>query len=337
MFKGRFVAAILSAVIFFLTASPVLAGGGPVEFRTEPNNYIDPHEQYVVYARVYAAGTYPTYCKNCLIHLEFENPDSSDYIAQSSERTDDDGRIYAKVTSKISGIRTLIVKNRTIITSEGAAVTANSYISLNFIGESATSPVPSTYPMPGAPKMVYPVDGQTLDLEGAYMFKVKPVEGASGYLFGLFQNGNMVYENYRDGKYLSSNGEFALWENNPFHAKFHNGEVKVMIRAYVGNQWTDAREITIILRPRGGTASTTSTNSVVSTTVTAPKLPVMPPTIQPSQKVIVITDSSASAVLQKRIDELQNKLEQSQQKQSVLENRLNLIISWIKSFFPFFK
>lgn len=116
----------------------------------------------------------------------------------------------------------------------------------------AITPVPTTIPTSslGAPEMVYPQNGQTIDLEGAYMFKVKPVAGAGGYLFGFFQNGVMIFENQRDTGTLSPNGEFAIWESDPAHVKFRAGEVKVMIRALVNNNWTDAREIIIILKPR---------------------------------------------------------------------------------------
>lgn len=111
-------------------------------------------------------------------------------------------------------------------------------------------PVPIPIIMPGAPEMVYPLNGQTLILEDAYMFKVKPVNGARGYLIGLFQDNTMIFDNYRDTKTLSLNGEFAIWQDNPFHNKFHAGQVKMMIRAYVNNKWTDAREITITLKSR---------------------------------------------------------------------------------------
>src|SRR5437763_1778065 len=71
------------------------------------------------------------------------------------------------------------------------------------IGTTASSGIGTTNPItspqtPGAPDMVFPQNNQILDLEGAYMFKVQPVAGASGYLFGLFQDNVMVYENWRD-------------------------------------------------------------------------------------------------------------------------------------------
>lgn len=115
---------------------------------------------------------------------------------------------------------------------------------------SAPITIPVIVPMPTAPEMVYPKNGQVLDLEGAYMFKVNPVTGASGYLFGLFQDNVMVYENYRDTKQLSTNGEFTLSPSNPAHARFHTGNMTVMVRAFVNGKWTDARTISINLKPR---------------------------------------------------------------------------------------
>lgn len=82
------------------------------------------------------------------------------------------------------------------------------------------------------------------------MFKVKPVAGARGYLFGLFQNGQMVYENYRDTRQLNPNGEFVLTQSNPAHAKFHAGNMTLMVRAQVNGKWTDARTITVTLKQR---------------------------------------------------------------------------------------
>ena len=49
------------------------------------------------------------------------------------------------------------------------------------------------------PVFVYPIDGQTIDYEGSYLFKVEPIANAQGFLWGFFQNGVMVWENFRDG------------------------------------------------------------------------------------------------------------------------------------------
>lgn len=313
----------IGLTVLFLSATSLFAGGGAVAFTITPNSQLNPGEQYVVNVDVHTQKSSPNPCNNCYIKLALQNPQSSDYIAQSSDYTDENGRIYAKVISKIAGNRTVYVTNlkdidESDITSE-AIMTAN----LNYSGGV----------MAGAPEMVYPQDGQVLDLEGSYIFRVKPVAGASGYLFGLFQNGIMVYENYRDTGYLNGT-DFALWESNPAHNKFKTGEVKVMIRAMINNQWTDAREITIYLKTRGSSQEVVTTvveNSPESATTKA-KLPV----IQPSKTVVIVNDSSASAELQKKVEELEQKLVASQEKQSALENRLDQLIKWIKSIFPFF-
>lgn len=97
---------------------------------------------------------------------------------------------------------------------------------------------PTTGPVP-VPAVVYPVSGSTLTYGGSYMFKVRPVAGADGYLFGFFQNGQMVYENWRDDGSLSSNGEFAIHPDNPSHGAIKPGNLKVMVRAYRDGRWSD--------------------------------------------------------------------------------------------------
>jgi len=99
------------------------------------------------------------------------------------------------------------------------------------------------------PSFIYPVDGQTLDYEGAYLFKVTPVEGADGYLWGFFQENVMVWENFRDEGGLSGT-EYGILEGSIGHGKFATGPVQVWVRASINGQWTDPTVITIYLKPR---------------------------------------------------------------------------------------
>ena len=101
----------------------------------------------------------------------------------------------------------------------------------------------------GGPVFDYPVDGQTLDFEGWYLFRVHPIPSAQGYLWGFFQNGVMVWENYRDEGTLSGN-EYAIQPGTVAHSRFVPGDVEVWVRGWVDNQWTDATVITIHLVPR---------------------------------------------------------------------------------------
>ena len=95
----------------------------------------------------------------------------------------------------------------------------------------------------------YPVDGQDLDYEGSYLFRVLPMEEAEGFLWGFFQNDVMVWENYRDERMLSGN-EYAIHPGTVAHAQFVPGDVEVWVRAMVDGHWTDATVITIHLVPR---------------------------------------------------------------------------------------
>ena len=100
------------------------------------------------------------------------------------------------------------------------------------------------------PVYEYPTDGQTLDYEGSYLFKVQPIASAEGFLWGFFQNGVMVWENYRDEGTLSGN-EYGIHPGSVAHSKFVPGDVEVWVRAAIEGEWTDATVITIRLQPRG--------------------------------------------------------------------------------------
>ena len=99
------------------------------------------------------------------------------------------------------------------------------------------------------PSLIYPKNGQTLDYEGAYLFKVKPVPGASGYLWGFFQGGEMVWENYRNERKLSGT-EYGIQPGTPAHKKFVKGKVAVWVRGLINGKWTKATIITIHLQPK---------------------------------------------------------------------------------------
>ena len=99
------------------------------------------------------------------------------------------------------------------------------------------------------PAFDYPVDGQVLDFEGSYLFRVHAVPHAQGYLWGFFQNDVMVWENYRDEGTLSGT-EYGIHPGTVAHSSFAPGEVEVWVRAMIKGQWTDATVITIQLVPR---------------------------------------------------------------------------------------
>ncbi|NJP07035.1 MAG: hypothetical protein HC837_16150 [Chloroflexaceae bacterium] len=113
-----------------------------------------------------------------------------------------------------------------------------------------SDPDPDPYPIPPSqlqrPQFIYPLHGQVLGYDGSYMFKVTDVPGASGYLWGFFQDDRMVWENLGNTGKLDG-PEYAIHPDNPAHNLFHPGPVTVMVRGQVNNQWTEAAVITISL------------------------------------------------------------------------------------------
>jgi hypothetical protein len=107
--------------------------------------------------------------------------------------------------------------------------------------------VARNYIPPTKPVFVYPVNGQTLDYPGAYLFKVEPIAAAQGFLWSFFQNGVMVWENLRDEGILSGN-EYGIHPGTEAHGRFVPGSVEVWVSAMVDTQWTDTAVITIHLQ-----------------------------------------------------------------------------------------
>lgn len=132
----------------------------------------------------------------------------------------------------------LVLRGRTF---EGGTFTARD--SVEIIGHRPPAQI--------VPVFDYPVDGQVLDYEGSYLFRVQPIPSAEGFLWGFFQNGVMVWENYRDEGILSGD-EYGIHPSTLAHSKFVPGPVEVWVRASINGQWTDAAVITIHLRSAGG-------------------------------------------------------------------------------------
>jgi hypothetical protein len=98
----------------------------------------------------------------------------------------------------------------------------------------------------------YPVDGQVIDYEGDYLLKAALISGATGYLVGMFQNGVLQYENYRDSGSLSR--DVAVLRGSTHRTRLlPNIPTVVTVRGLVNGQWTAMQQITITLRPRSET------------------------------------------------------------------------------------
>ena len=102
-------------------------------------------------------------------------------------------------------------------------------------------------PPPAAPEFERPEPGEIIDRTGSFSFAVKPAEGAEGYLWGFFQNGEMVWENLRDEGQLSA-AEYTISVGSEANNRFVPGELKVSVRASIDGQWSDASVVIVHLR-----------------------------------------------------------------------------------------
>lgn len=307
---------MLASLVF---VSPVLAGGGPVEFTVDPDQALNPGEQYIVHALVYADGSYPTYCKNCFIKLALQNPQDGDYIAQNSDATNDEGRIYAKVISKVSGNRTIYVSE--LRNADGTRITANSTVVLKYTGEFTPPPNPTPSPAP-----------QPLP-EGEFYVKIgvqRYTDGPKRYVYlswSQVQNAVKynVYARLSDIKEYGGAlvGTGSLSTEIGINA-FLDYYAKVDACNSAGCISSTEVFVPRMKKEEGG-AIVVPSPSTVTTVPTAPS-------IKPS-----ISNNSNIDELNKKVENLQNQLEESKQRQGFLETRLNQLVSWIKSIFPFFK
>lgn len=287
-----------------LFTNKTFAGGGPVEFNIEPNTSLNPGEQYVVHARVYADGPFPTYCKNCFIRLGFVNPQESDYIAQNSEKTDNDGRIYAKVISKITGKRTIVAKE--LARPDGTEITSNSSVVLNYTGDTIT-PYPSIKVQEFNLKLV---DQKYIDGPKRYVYlKWNKIDGAVKY---------NVYVRLTDGYYSSAVDATESTTSKVGINAFLDFYAKVAA-CFDADNCINSPEIFIPKMEKEDISITPEPTVEVSPTIITPKA---------DKKV---------EELDKKVAELEKKLEASKKKQAQLENRVNDLLDWIKSLLPFFK
>ncbi len=123
---------------------------------------------------------------------------------------------------------------------------------LHFIPPTKALPTPTLPWGPGhLPDPIvfeYPVDGQTLDYEGDYFFKVTDIEGGGGYLWRFSQNGVVVWENQRDEMGLTAGGTYAILKGSEAHSRFVPGPVEVYVRALMSdNQYYSEPTVIIII------------------------------------------------------------------------------------------
>lgn len=158
MFKKVTIAGISVLGLSLLFTASVLAGGGLVNFEkitrgdgleAYSNVPVKPGSVYIVYVQVHLPNDDPyddniRWCQNCPIRIKLENPQANDLINQSADRTDETGRVYAKVASFIPG-RRYVYAEVTLPDSKFTKEIGNPYpyssrTTLNYEGESQWEP-----------------------------------------------------------------------------------------------------------------------------------------------------------------------------------------------------
>lgn len=106
---------------------------------------------------------------------------------------------------------------------------------------------PARAAMPG-PIFDYPQQGQRLGHASAFLFRVGAIAGATSYEWSFFQNGQMVWQNWRDEGRYSDRG-YEIWPGTKGHTRFWLGSAEVAVRALVNGTWTDYTRKTILITP----------------------------------------------------------------------------------------
>lgn len=88
-------------------------------------------------------------------------------------------------------------------------------------------------------RFVYPMEGQELYPPNGYSFKIEPISGVEEYLWGFFQNNVLIWENLRDAGTLDGN-EYIISTTHPAYALIQPGELEVVVRGMVDNNWTNS-------------------------------------------------------------------------------------------------
>lgn len=156
MQKYLLLSLLFSTLILFPTNA--LAGGGLVAWlnvtstNDDYNNYrvstINPGEQFIVKPQVHLPNddSYDStirWCVNCPIKVKLENPQEGDIINPNSDKTDENGQIYAKIVSKIPGKRYVyaeVTLPESNFTKQNGTTYRSTILVLNYSGETSWEP-----------------------------------------------------------------------------------------------------------------------------------------------------------------------------------------------------
>lgn len=323
------------ALFAFLFTPLTFAGGGliePINIQG-PNgaSFANPGEAYTLTFRVDLnndSGSYSpsNWCKQCPAKIVFLNPQDGDKVNPLSDKTDDNGEITAKVSSGVPLVRYA----HAIVTLPDGTVYEGSQVFLNFTGKllfypesnnsiynlpSNSTPTPTPTPTPA--------QGSSVGINVWILSQQIPDAGSNSrnvvIKWSAFDGNPGTFTIY--GR-LASNKN---WDKLLDGQKGPSATVNIKAEDYYikvygcQDKWGNCVDSNILFFPK----------------VSAIK-PTPSPTIKPTVSPTPNSDKKVDE-LNKKVENLQNQLEQSKKTQGVLEQRVNDLVNFIKKLFPFFK
>ncbi|OGH12254.1 MAG: hypothetical protein A2857_00615 [Candidatus Levybacteria bacterium RIFCSPHIGHO2_01_FULL_36_15] len=358
---------------FIFTAETVFAGGADIlYFEVSPQAQIlNPGEQYIVHVMSYVDEQNTAPAKGWSVQIKLENPQESDYIVQNDKITNEYGRLYAKVISKIQGPRIVYAD---IIMPDGSIRTSKNKYVLNYYPlpqlqpsvfiEPTGSVIKSVNTVPSeinkiswrtnnvlleADDFHIKVDGKKYiaktnvnlhsDSSGAPYTTLEAIWEENGVEMRLF-----MYFDHRPGSFWrlyevrtyngQKPGDWIFYnpldqfgqsiQNSIGYAYINNGSL-IEFKPLSNSKYSG------VIYFRNLRLQAFINNSNVQVTGTKKEPPV---TVQQNSQ----NESNQNVdELNKKVSNLEQQLVESKRQQSSFEARLNSIVNFIKSIFPFFK
>src|SRR6185437_2646019 len=95
------------------------------------------------------------------------------------------------------------------------------------------------------PAFIIPANGAIYPTTGPYIFKVKPIGGAVGYLWSFVQGSGIVYQDLAWDGHLSPSG-FTVLPRSKAHQLIHAGYLRVRVRALLADgQWSAIGDVSV--------------------------------------------------------------------------------------------
>ncbi len=327
---------VFVAILALFLPNKAFAGGGLVEWLQPTDSallsasgFVNPGDMVTVHARVAS-------CKNCPVVIKFDNPQGDDVVDQSSNKTDDNGEVSARITSHQAVVRSIYAE---VTLYDGSIYPYSSRYNINFAGK-------LLYWTPAGYKTVdefnalpkIHVDAPVLQITNATTlnnnnttrtveFKVSSPKGTPIDVWAKPDDGD-----YYDLSSGTSDVVYAWVDPNKnyyFKARaFKNMEANDLSSGVsdFGNE--------IYMEKIGAPVAV---GEVSQPTLVAQ--PVVAISTQPVQVVPVteVKTSSETAVLKQKLEDMQKQLDESKQREAKTESQLNKILDWLKAHFSFFR